>query len=276
MSKPRLHQSIASVLVNQSPLHAWYKAFGGEVQEWDDARNMGTLCHKLLLGGKDIIAIEAKDWRTNAAKEARDTALSDGKIPVLSQKLAIAHELKDKVLDALVSYGIILNGESEKYVEWTTAGGCECAGTIDHWLRPQHAILDFKFTLASASPDSCARLMVGGGADIQSAAYVQAVETLHPVLAGRVKSIFVYVEMEAPHAITLVRPGGMMRQLGASKWARACETWMRLLEEYGTERPWPAYSSDIVEVNPPVWAMSQDLEACEMLERQESNAVSGE
>lgn len=269
----RLHQSIASVLVNRSPLHAWYKAFRREEEEWDEAKNLGTLCHKLLLGGRDIVVVEAKDWRTNAAKEARDAALADGKIPVLTQKLAIAHALKDKVLDELTARGIKLSGESEKTVQWTSPGGVKCEGTLDHWIEKSATILDLKFTGMSAAPESVARLMVNMGADIQAAAYTQAMATLHPELAGRIKFLFIYIEVEAPHALSVVRPGGAMRHLGESKWSRACELWAKYLAEYGTEKPWPGYSTEIVDVDPPAWAMSADLEAWAITERQESNAT---
>lgn len=276
-NRPRLHQSIASILVNRSPLHAWYKAFRAEPEEFDDASNSGTLCHALLLGGKSIVAVEADDWRTKAAREQREFLRAEGKIPCLSRKLAIAHTLADKVLKQLGEvYGIRLIGESEKYVEWQVANGAgtmtDCAGTIDHWLPKHRTILDFKSTAAVASPDGCARLMINAGSDIQQSAYRQAIEHLHPEIAGRLDFLFVYFEMDAPHAVTVVRPGGMMRQLGDSKWGRAIELWNRYLHEYGPENPWPAYSSEIVEVQPPAWAMAQNLAESEILERAESNA----
>lgn len=51
--------------------------------------DIGQAAHSLLLGtGMDIVEVKAKDWRTNAAKDARAEAYDRGQIPILTAKLA--------------------------------------------------------------------------------------------------------------------------------------------------------------------------------------------
>ena len=48
----------------------------------------GTAAHKYVLGtGPEIVPVDAPDWRTNAAKEARDQARFEGKVPLLTGTL---------------------------------------------------------------------------------------------------------------------------------------------------------------------------------------------
>ena len=260
---PFLHQSLAHILVSQAPLHAWHKAFGGAEEEYTEATDRGQLAHALLLGGKDIVIVEANDWRTNAAKAQRDEARAAGKLPVLKHKLDDALELTDRVATELKDRGLALTGQSEVTVIWQTLTGVWCQGRMDHFLRGKNSarILDLKFS-RSANPEMIGRSMFDYGYDIQAAAYTQAIETICPELAGRTEFIFVYIEPEPPHAITGARPSGMMRGLGQSRWSRAVDLWRDNLEKYGTKEPWPDYSKEIVDVDPPARAMSQDIEAC--------------
>lgn len=269
---PRLHQSLASILINQSPLHCFHKAFRQEIEEWDEARNLGTLCHKLLLGGKDIVVVDAKDWRTNASKEARDAAIADGKIPVLTQKLAIAHTLKDKVLAELERRRIHLSGESELNLKWNSPGGVACEGRLDHFNKGM--IWDFKF-VNSAAKKTCEASFLNYGYDIQHAAYVQSIETTYPELAGRVRMDFIFVEVDAPHALRVMPVGGTMRTSGQWRWAKACETWQLCLDKYGTDKPWPAYDDDNEPAELPAWALNAQIAEAEISERMISNAISG-
>src|SRR5690606_29585641 len=88
--EPSLSQSIAHVLLAKSPLHAWlqHPRLGGKARAATKAMDEGSLVHALLLGQDDqIVEVDADSWRTNAAKEQRDAARAEGKIPVLAGEL---------------------------------------------------------------------------------------------------------------------------------------------------------------------------------------------
>src|SRR5712675_710479 len=88
---PSLSSSIAKILVNDTPLHAWMAhpklnpAFEREEKEIFD---LGTVAHALLLQGEHIAEIiGAPDWRTKDAQMLRDDARSRGKIPILMKHM---------------------------------------------------------------------------------------------------------------------------------------------------------------------------------------------
>ena len=83
--QPSLTQSIAKVILDHSPLHAWHahpRLNPRFVQDEEKKFDIGNTAHALLIGrGKSIAVIDADDWRTKAAKEAREAAaFAKGKI----------------------------------------------------------------------------------------------------------------------------------------------------------------------------------------------------
>jgi hypothetical protein len=258
---PCLSQSTAHTLISQSPLHAWtfHPALGGQSRPRTDAKDSGTLIHKLLLGkGQDIAVLGVKDYRTNAAKEARDEAIALGKLPVKEADYEEAENASNRLATRLLNdYGIILNGESEVAFEWEEAGQqgpVLCRGMMDHVKISEGVIYDVKST-RSAHPRQCAASMVTYGADVQWAAYTNALEKYNSDLLGRSDMIFLFMELDSPYAILPARPNGMMRELGAMKWARAVKLWEKCL----TTDTWPGYSTDIVQLEPMPWQMANEL-----------------
>jgi hypothetical protein len=132
---------------------------------------------------------------------------------------------------------------------------------MDHVKINDGIILDVKST-RSAHPKQCAASMVTYGSDIQAQAYVSALEKYKPELAGRVDMVFLFMELDPPYAILPARPNGMMRELGAMKWARAVKLWEKCL----TTDTWPGYSTDIVQLEPMPWHLAAEMIADEEIE----------
>jgi hypothetical protein len=263
---PMLHQSIAAEIVNRSPLHGYWKAFKKGKEEWDDARNFGQVCHKVLLGGKELVVVDAPDWRTNKAKEERDAALESGQIPVRIGRYAEAVKLIGVVTNALFdSWRIALTGQSELTAIWNCHGAW-CQGRLDHLIlhgskkRPSGAlILDFKFITSAATKKACENRFIEHGYDIQHAAYVEAVGTLYPKLAGKVKMQFVFIEVDDPNAMRLMPVAGSMRKSGEIRWAKARGIWRDCMKTYSKETPWPAYRDDGEAAECPPWALNAQI-----------------
>ena len=257
---PSLSSSCAHAIVSQSPLHAWHghpKLGNGERGESTSEMDFGTLMHALVLGGggPNIVSVEADDWRTKAAKEARDAARAAGKLPVLARKLEPALKLADTLRGRLAAKGIKFEGQSEVTAVWRK-DGVLCRARFDHMLTVRPVIYDLKF-LNCADPVAFGATAARSGYDIQRAAYVEAYETLLPAAAGRVEFIFIVVESSPPWPFSLIQADGSMRELGERRWKRGREVWARCLES-GT---WPSYSNDVVSVGVPEWALSQDMAA---------------
>lgn len=257
---PSLSSSIANVLDQESALHAWarHPRLGGIKRRPTKSMDHGSLSHALLLGsGKEVEIIDAKDYRTNAAKERRDEAEKTGRIPVLVADYAEAKRTAMKLRERFNELGIVLDGESELTALWTETArnghAVQCRGMLDHVKLP--VIYDLK-SIRSAKPDVCRKHIESYGYAVQRAAYVSAVERIKPELAGRVDFIFVFYELEPPHAVTPMRLSGAFRELGTRAWKRSVNRWEWCLRNSA----WPAYADGIISVEPSTWALTKDTE----------------
>jgi len=263
-SVPALSASIAKVLIEDSPAHAWlaHPRLGGKRADPTNDMDRGTLLHALLLNqGRPVVLVDAADWRTKAAKEARDQARSAGALPILKHKLIEAKDAAERIRSRLVKeWGIRLDrGKSEVVVVWKELAddGTEvlCRGQLDHLYLTKNAanILDLKCG-GCAAPDFCVRQMVPMGYDIQRAAYVRAIESLYPHLAGRVEFGFAFCEADEPNAVTLVQAYGSLRELGERRWRRAVNTWARCLKS----NEWPTYTRSVVMADAKPWDLERE------------------
>ena len=121
-----LSNSIAKILLNQSPLHAWmaHPRLNPNWQADDDSKfSIGTAAHALLLEGTNarIAVIDADDWRTKAAKEARDEAFKNRLTPILRKH----NNAVIRMVEAAKSYirqteiaGILERGKPEITMRW--------------------------------------------------------------------------------------------------------------------------------------------------------------
>jgi hypothetical protein len=260
--RPALSSSVASLIVARSPAHARlaHPRLGGGVKRDDPTADMdrGTLLHRLILGrGSEVEAVDAKDWRTNAAKDAREAARGAGRIPVLQWKLREA-ELAAEVLRAnMGDAGVELDGESEVVIVWEEKSDrgvpVLCRAMIDHWAAPVE--IDLK-TTDDASPDACIKKIGPMGYAIQRAAYLSGLEHVFPDLAGRIVQRIVWCEAEAPFCVTPVELSGEFLEYGRRRWRRAVNRWAECLES----GEWPGYTRGVIRAEPPPWLLSQDLD----------------
>lgn len=259
---PSLSSGVAHALVAESPAHAFMKhpRLGGSANgsPGTKAMNDGALIHKLLLGkGKDVVVVDAPDFRTNLARTARDQALQAGRIPILRHqadaKSIVAEILKDKLL----AYGYSLTGKSEVAIEWTAEcadGAVLCRSMLDHVYIDQGRIYDVK-KVESANPRKLARNFVENGYDIQYAAYTRALAALRPELEGMIDMTFLFVEIEPPYSVVPVEPDGALREIGALRWERAVQLWRQCTDS----NDWPGYSRERVLLEAPAYVVTQEL-----------------
>jgi len=237
---PRLSYSIAKVLLS-CPAKAYleHRKLGNQRKEPTPAMDRGTVIERMITGAEDGVAvIHANNFQPKAAQEARDAAKSDGRIPMLAREyedlLVAAEKLTPQVFGAL---GGFAGWQFQQRHEWESSG-CACSGSIDAVRvdADSYAIADFK-SAADASPDACQRAKEKYGYDIQHAAYIDAIETAHPQLAGRGSFLFIFFELSPPYCVTPVQLDGLSSDLGRRKWARAKQVWTECL----SRDEWPGY-----------------------------------
>ena len=179
--------------------------------------------------------------------------------------MTAARATAERLSARIRGYGIDLgSGTTEVPLRWVDSG-VTCSGRLDFLLQNMTQIIDVKTTEGSVHPDACAAALCNQAGAIQDCAYRRAVEILRPDLAGRVDVLFLFCQMVEPFAVTPVRCGGTMRQLGALRWEAALRIWERCLRL----DEWPSHVSGPVFVEAPAWAMTKEL----MREEEASNAA---
>ncbi len=258
--EPSLSSSLAKVLLDQSPRHAWLQHprlnAGIPPVAPTSQKEIGTAVHKLVLGrGGDLLVIDAKDYRTNAAKDARAAAYEAGECPILKpdyeQAQAIALAVCEQLAQVHDCHGF--NGAASEVVGIShdpTGAWLRCM--IDKFEeRNGGAIIwDLKSGDQSAEPGTLGRRIANMSYEIQAALYERVVSTIRPDLAGRLKFRWVFVENEAPHLITVAELDNAGLEIGRKKVASALALWNRCRRE----NDWPGYPAAIVIAEFPTFA----------------------
>ncbi len=254
--RPSLSNSMARTLISESPLHAWveHPRLNPNFTPKEDAKfDRGSASHALLLEGEDRMhVINAKDFRTNAAKELRDAARAIGKFPILEAEYDAVYEMVRLAKVAIAQCpdlgGITLkDGTAEDVLIWER-DGVQKRSRLD-WRKSDGSILlDYKTTEASANPAAWERTLLNAWGDMQPAFYLEGNEaTGGPQDA---KFIWLVQEVTPPYACAFIGATTQLLELGRQKCAAASQLWRQCLES----GHWPAYSNRIHWLTPPAWA----------------------
>jgi hypothetical protein len=258
---PSLSASIAHLLLDQSPLHAWLshpRLNPNYVPDQDSRFDLGSAAHMMLLERREdrIVRVAADDWRTKAAKEARDAAQQAGKYAVLDRQYAdiVAMCAQARAFMLKSELGDLLDvGEAEKSIFWTDRG-VSCRARLDLFSVERRVVLDYKST-ASAQHDAFARQIGRLGYDLQAEFYLRGIKAV----TGREDMVFVFLaqEITPPYSCSLTALSNAYRQVGQDKVERALSLWQKCL----TDDSWPSYDARIRYAEPKPWEIMQAEEA---------------
>lgn len=262
--RPSLTQSVAKILLERAPLHAWH-AHPRLNPDWredaDTKFDVGNIAHALLLSrGKEIVVVDGfDDWRTKEARAARARAAEQGKLAVLGKHAKLAGRMVEAAREQLklrrLSH-LFQDGQGEVCIAWQE-GNLWCRQLLD-WLTPDRLIVaDFKTTDLSAAPQNLPRMMASAGWPIQAAMADRGLDALHPESRGRRSYLFVVQETEAPYALQVVEIGKDVLTMGRKRLDMAVDIWRRCI----IEDLWPGYPLEIVTPELPGWTEQQWLDA---------------
>lgn len=257
---PSLNFSTAKAICLESPRHAWTQhvrlnpAYARTEAEHFD---LGTAVHQVLLEGAHCVeVIEAKDWRTTVAKEARDKARAAGKVPLLPPLWATVQAMVEACREQLGEHedgaAMFTEGTPEQTIVWRE-GKVWCRARTD-WLRilggGRVAIDDYK-TATSSNPDQWTRRAMWEHAyDLQAEWYrrgVSAVLDLDDVTPVTFR--FAVQETSPPYALSVIALGGGPEVIGQKKCLYALETWRACLRQ----NVWPPYAQRTCFATLPPW-----------------------
>lgn len=247
-----LSSSIANILLDQSPLHAWLahpRLNPNYVREPETKFDLGSAAHMMLLEQREdkVVRVAAKDWRTNAAKEARAAAQANGQFAVLE------HQYGDIVKMCAVAKNYLLTtelgdildtGMAEQAVLWIDDNDLWHRARPDLISQDHRIVLDYKST-TSAAPDFIAKQIGRMGYDLQAEFYLRGMHSLgHPATF-----VFLFQENTEPYACSLISLTNTFREVGKLKVMRAMKIW----ENCVLANDWPAYTNKILYVEPKPW-----------------------
>lgn len=255
---PSLSSGIAKILIRRSPLHAMdaHPRMGGHSAGPTKAMDHGTILHRLILGaGGDFDALPFADYKTGAAKEARDASRAAGRTPVLVDEL---RELQDAAAAALEQMrehqdlkAFFAPGQSEAVIAWQEPGA---------WIRcmvdrlphdPRSPWFDIKTVAQSAAPADLERAFIKDHA-FQRAFYLRGARYV-----GRAPrdKLYIGVERKRPYAVSVMTAAQSMADVAEAEVERAIDLWKRCMRE---DR-WPGYSQQTAFVSAPNWMLQAEM-----------------
>jgi hypothetical protein len=242
------------LLPPSTPAHYryWVDHGGEHVAAFD----FGQAAHAKVLGvGREIVAVEAKDWKTKAAREERDAAYATGQIPLLAHEAeqvdAMAAAIREHPLAAA-----LLNPDGA-YVEHALIWQDPDAGI---WRRSKldmlryladgrTAIIDYKTTVGAA-PSELGRTMHRYGYHQQAAYYLDGVRAVE---LGDDQAVFLFVfqEKTPPYLVSVAQCdqdalawGERLNRVAIDTYRRCTETGL-----------WPGYGDQPHQIELPGYAL---------------------
>ncbi len=260
--EPSLSASVAHTLIAESPIHAFVnhpRLNPGGAREESSRMDLGTICHGILLEGDEsrVVLIEAEDWRTKAAREQRDTARADGKVPVLAHQMGPIRKMVEVAKSAINDSELaeaFNDGTAEQTMVWSE-GGIWMRSRPDWLTTNRRLILDYKTTGTSAEPSSWMRgPMLGNGCDLQAALGLRGLRKLFD--SRDPKFVFMVQETEPPYAMSFVSLSNQFLEMSEHKLDRAIQMWSDCV----LMNVWPGYPSRVCYVEPPAYAWVAEME----------------
>lgn len=261
LALPAVSASILQAVVDECPRAAWWRSWLNPAPRASDgtpASDAGTIAHSILLEGSTdcMVVVDAKDWRTKAAQEARDAARAAGKAPVLVERLpqieAMVASMRDYIESLRESEPAIWalfqpgGGDSELTLVWDQ-DGTRCRARPDRISTDRKIIVDVKTGGTSAEPDTWGRTqLVRMGYYFGAAFYRQGVKALCGVVP---EYVYLVVEQEPPFLCSLVGLEPAALDFAKRKVARALSIW----RDCAKSGRWPGYPARVCYVEIPPW-----------------------
>ncbi|MCX5615383.1 PD-(D/E)XK nuclease-like domain-containing protein [Bombella sp. TMW 2.2559] len=256
-----LSNSIAKVLLDQSPLHARFRhpRLNIDRPDFQPTKPMqkGSALHRLILGkGADIVAIPFDNYLSKAAKEARDAAQAGGKIVLLEYEyeavLACAEAARDQLMQREDCAAFFEPGQSEAVIAWRERD-IWCRGMVDFLPdNPRSPLFDLKGTTKSASPQQWSRSLATEYRT-QDRFYARGMKAIRGISPEPMR--FIVVEMNAPYAVSVLTPAPSLRHVADENVTRAIRIWSECMKS----GKWPGYPH-MAHVEAPAWLINEQEE----------------
>lgn len=247
--RPSLSSTLARLLLNQSPRHAWF-ASPRLNPDWQPvekkAFDIGRAAHRQVLGAGAEIAVIPDGYlssngmaSTKDAKAFIEDARNSGLTPIKADEALKIEAMATVLASRLRDMRITIDPEWSEIAALAEIGGVWCRCMADNAPERGRYLYDFK-TTTDASPDACRRAVENYGYDVQAAHYLA---TWEAATGERRAFRFIFQEKTAPYEVSVVEllnepdhPEDWMAD-AREKAAEARSIWGRCLES----GEWPGY-----------------------------------
>lgn len=219
--------------------------------------DIGHAVHRIVLGaGAELVVVDAANYNTKAAREARDAAYAAGQVPLLTHQHDQVQAMAAAVLTHPVAGALFRpgTGRPEQSLVWFDDEFRVWRRAMLDWLRERQqdgrlVVPDLK-TCLSADPAALSRAMADHHYEQQAAWNEDAVKALR--LHGDVDAVFllVFVEKDPPHLINIVMPDDFAIRMGRLRNRKA----LAVFAECQRAGRWPGYSETVEKLGLPRWA----------------------
>ena len=250
-----LTQSVAKIILDHSPHHAWtaHPKLNPNYEPDDDTKfDLGNVAHALMLGrGKDFEALPFDDWRKKDAQTAREEAHLAGKVAILHKQLNQANDMLQAAINQLSMHEDNsafkdAGGDPEVMLAWEE-DGVWFRSLVDFLHGDLCTVDDYKTTGMSVAPHVIGLRAESAGWHVQAAFIERGLNVLDPDNAGRRRFRFIAQETYKPHALTVMHMDETWMTMGRKQVDTAVAIWKRCMQT----GKWPSYTArSIVPVFP--------------------------
>lgn len=193
---------------------------------------------------------------TNRYKEWKGAimARNEGKTQITKEEYDAVLKMRESVQNHPAASVLLQEGIAEQRIDWQREIVSEDGEFVSvllkskpDWLSHNGFIVDLK-TTEDASPRGFAKSVWNYRYHVQAAFYLDAYE--HQYGEPARGFIFIAVEKTPPYAVALYYTPANLIELGRTTYERDLRVYQRCLET----REWPAYGTDVMELQLPGWA----------------------
>jgi len=254
---PALSSTEARLILKSPAVYRWRKDHPPLIDP-SDKFDVGSAVHSKVLGtGYQVDVLDFDDYRTKAAREARDESRAAGRVPVLRDVYLEVGAMAESVLAHPTARALFDQPGDAEVSVFAEVDGVPVRARFD-FLPEQgerrRVAVDLK-TTADASFRKFERSIADYRYDVQEEWYLSALNaTTGPMPHGmEPELVFVCVEKEPPHLVAVHAITPMWKQIGQAAAARA----RRVYAECTESGVWPGYSTEIQYHEPPTWLVIQ-------------------
>lgn len=227
------------------------------------AFEFGKAAHREVLGaGATLCLVDAADWRTKAAREARDEATANGQTALLPAEYQVVQEMAAAIRRHPIAAALLDpdQGKPEQSMFWRDERTGVMRRARFDWLRDQVTasgrllIPDYK-SAVSAANDDFEKAAVNYGYVQAAPWYVDAAKAVTG--CEDAVMLFVVQEKTAPYLVNVIELSSIAIDYGRDLNRQAIDIYARCTET----GQWPGYSDGIELISLPGWVERAYMEA---------------